>query len=76
MPARDLDAIFFIDRVPNVSFEDGLFRICYDIGKNARFEIVMRPAVFQQARMLVAEAVAKWQCETLGSENVAMFRRR
>jgi len=50
MPAHDLDAIFYVEKPPRVEFRDGMFRICFDIGKRASFELAMSPNTFLKMR--------------------------
>lgn len=45
MPDRSLDAVLYVQKVPTVSYEDGLFHVGYDVGK-VRAEFVMQPKVF------------------------------
>lgn len=45
----ELDAVFFIQQLPSVEFREGMFHVCYDIGKQATFEVVMSPNVFLKA---------------------------
>ena len=42
---QSLDACFFVDEIPDIIYEDGLFHIVQTVG-NYRFERVMRPAIF------------------------------
>lgn len=58
---NDLDAIFYIQKPPTVSFSDGMFRVCFDIGKRASFELVMSPNTFLKMRKISGEVAAKWQ---------------
>ena len=76
MPARDVDAIFFVGKAPLIEFEDGLFRVSYDIGKHARFEVVMRPKLFMEAMLLAQEATAKWRLEGCPTDNVRRIGKR
>lgn len=48
MPAN-IDAVFYCRTVPQILVEDGHFHICYDVGRNARFEIVLPPHVYFKA---------------------------
>lgn len=64
MPS-DLDAVFYIQTPPRVSLEDGMFRVSFDVGKRATFELVMSPATFLKMRAKSAEVVAKWQLDDL-----------
>lgn len=75
MPTRDLDAVFFVGCVPEISFDDGMFHVGYAVGRRARFEIVMRPSTFNQAMLLAEEARAKWQLAALGA-NVSPIRKK
>lgn len=61
MPSRDLDAVFFIGRPPTITFREGMFHICYDIGKRAAFELVMSPNTFLRARKAGAQAVSAFE---------------
>lgn len=77
MPASGpFDATFFIGKVPDIEFEDGLFLVSYEIGKQARAKVVMRPAVFAQAMLLAEEAISKWRLEGLEGSNVSPLRKR
>ena len=49
MSLRDLDAVFFVQQQPHVELRDGLFHVCYEIGKSARLEVVLRPSIFLKA---------------------------
>lgn len=49
MAVRDLDAVFFVQHPPVLELVDGMFHVCYDIGKSARFEIVLPPSAFFKA---------------------------
>jgi hypothetical protein len=65
MPIESLDATFYVAKAPTVEFRDGLFHICYDMGKRATFEIVMPPKAFLKARMLGNEVIAQWRLDDL-----------
>ena len=64
MPS-DLDCIFFVQKPPRVTFEDGMFRVCFAIGKRATIEVVMSPNTFFKMRQSGAEIAAKWQVDSL-----------
>jgi hypothetical protein len=49
MPASSLDCSFYIREVPDTSFEDGVFRVSYAIGKQARLDVALPPNVFLKA---------------------------
>jgi hypothetical protein len=49
VPVRDLEAVFYVTRVPEIAFRDGAFHIAYEVGK-CRFEFAMPPNVFLKAR--------------------------
>jgi hypothetical protein len=55
MAANGFDGVFYVDRPPTIRFEDGLFHVCYTIGRD-KFEIVMRPATFIEARKIANRA--------------------
>lgn len=76
VPASGLDAVFFVDCVPDVVFVDGLFHVTYEIGRDARLEVVMLPAIFAKAMLLANEANAQWQFGTMDAGNVTQIRRR
>jgi hypothetical protein len=78
VPNRDFDAIFFVTKAPSVEYKDGLFHICYDIGKHASFEVVMPPKAFVKARLLGSEVLAKWQLHdsTDDTKISRLFRKR
>jgi hypothetical protein len=68
VPARDLDAIFFVPDGPEIRFEDGLFHVCYVIGKQARFEIVLTPKAFLVALRhanRIADEFHEGKCEVV-----------
>lgn len=65
MPIRDLDVIFYIQKPPAIEFRDGMFHLCYEVGRKATFEIVMPPKAFMEARMLGSEVLAQWQADQL-----------
>lgn len=46
---HDLDAVFFIQVPAHVELRAGLVHICYEIGRQARLEMVIPPAVFLKA---------------------------
>jgi hypothetical protein len=49
MPSQhDFEGVFYVKRIPEIVFEDGMFHICHSIG-TAKFEFVMRPNVFLRA---------------------------
>lgn len=48
MSTRDLDAVFYVSRVPEIAFSEGVFHVAYEIGK-CRFEFAMPPSVFLKA---------------------------
>ena len=73
---RNLDAVFYVDSVPDVFFEAGLFHVCYDIGRDARLEVVMLPDKFEKAMLLAKEANAAWQFDALDAGNVVPIRAR
>lgn len=75
MSHRDLDAVMFIREPPMVSYEEGLFHVCYDIG-NIHAEFVMQPKVFSKAMLFAEEARAKWHCGTMDNGNVHKIGRR
>ena len=74
MAERDFEGVFFIQRAPKIEFRDGLFHVCYDIGKRAIFEVVMQPKTFAAARLASAAELAKWQYDTLDKGNVRQIR--
>jgi len=63
MPTRDLDAVFWISQPPTITLRDGMFHICYDIGKRASFELVMSPNVFLKARAAGSKAVRAFEAD-------------
>lgn len=75
MPARDFDAIFYVKHAPDIRREDGLFHIGYDIGKNARFEVVLTPATFQKALRAARLASDEFHENTGKVVNVARGKR-
>jgi hypothetical protein len=58
MPSRDLDAIFYVRNIPEISFEnDGMFHVAYDVGKRASFEFVFNPSTFLKMRQTAGRVV-------------------
>jgi hypothetical protein len=49
MAAHDLDAVFFVQSSPEIELREGMFYVCYEIGRSARFEVVLPPHVFLKA---------------------------
>ena len=49
MAAHDLDAVFFVQSSPAIELREGMFYVCYEIGRSARFEVVLPPHVFLKA---------------------------
>jgi hypothetical protein len=47
--ARQLDAIFFVPDGPDIFFQDGLFHVCYKLGREVQFEVVLTPNVYLKA---------------------------
>jgi len=47
---RDLDCVFWIRQPPKVTLESGNFHVCFDVGRNAVFELVMSPNTFLKMR--------------------------
>jgi hypothetical protein len=47
--ARQLDAIFFVPEGPDIFLQDGLFHICYKLGRDVQFEVVLTPNVYLKA---------------------------
>lgn len=45
MPIHDLEAVFYAATAPGIEFREGMFHICYDVGR-CRFEFAMPPNVF------------------------------
>lgn len=75
VPAREFDATFFIGTTPDIEFDDGLFLVTYEIGKQARAKVVMRPSVFLKAMLLAEGAIAKWRLDEMPSNNVTAIRK-
>lgn len=48
MPAHELDAVFYVARVPSIAYGEGAFHVAYEVGK-CRFEFAMPPSVFLKA---------------------------
>ena len=46
------DAVFYVKRVPSIVVDDdgGHVHLCYDVGKNATFEVVLSRNVWLMAR--------------------------
>ena len=76
MPIRDFDGIFYVKRIPVITFEDGLFHICHQLGSNTQFQFVMQPALFKKLVLAGQEALAKWQVEQLDKVKPIPRRRR
>jgi hypothetical protein len=62
---NDLDCIFWIKKAPKVTFDEGMFHICFAVGKRATVEMVMSPATFLKLRAQSSETVAQWQVDDL-----------
>lgn len=67
MPNRSLDAVFYIKEPPAVCFEDGLFKVTFQVGVEARFELVMSPNNFLKMRRIAGRAVARFHA---GEDNI------
>ena len=77
MSTKDFDAIFYVAKPPSVEFRDGVFHICYSIGRRATFEVVMPPKAFLRARLLGAEELSKWRLDDLPDDGkVTRIRKR
>jgi hypothetical protein len=70
----DLDCVFYIGKTPTIDFRDGMFHICYEIGRHARFEIVLSPQTFRRGMALAEDAMAKARYGDLPSNNVTRLR--
>lgn len=57
---RSLDARFFVDQVPEIELQDGFFRIAYDVGREARLEVVLAPSVYLKALRIANSAAAEF----------------
>lgn len=68
--AVGLDAIYYIEKPPLISFEDGMFHVCYDIGKSAHFEVVMSPNVYLKTLRRAHSVVGRFH---EGKGNVLAF---
>jgi hypothetical protein len=73
MPARSLDAVFFIDAAPTITFADGLFHVGYGVGK-IHAEFVMLPKIFAKAMLLAESAQAQCQYSSLARNNVTKIK--
>lgn len=69
MPTQEFDAVFFVAKAPTIGFKDGLFHICYSIGKHTSFEVVMPPKAFLRARVLGTEVISQWRLDELPDES-------
>jgi hypothetical protein len=49
MPARNLNAVFYVSQPPTLELRDGLFHVCFDIGDEYKFQVVMPPSAFFSA---------------------------
>jgi hypothetical protein len=49
MAERDFDAVFYVKKAPVIRFENGMFTICYIVGR-AQFEFAMQPSVWRHTR--------------------------
>jgi hypothetical protein len=56
----DLDCVFYVSRAPEITFSEGMFHISYEIGREARFEIVLSPHTFLLTRRRAAAAEAEF----------------
>jgi hypothetical protein len=57
MSVRDVDAIFYVRKIPEIRYEDGHFHVAYDVGTRARFEFVFSPNTFIRMRQTAAKIV-------------------
>lgn len=78
--ARDLDAVFYSEDVPNVFYRNGSFHVSYAI-RECYFEFVMPPSVFKKAIVLAEGAMAEWRLDQMPATpdlvgNVRQFKRR
>lgn len=71
MPPRDLDAIFYAPQPPSFEFRDGMFHVCFTIGR-CRFEFAMSPHNFRKA-LRAATAIAS-EFERDSGKNVFVAR--
>lgn len=76
MPQFDFDAIFYIQKPPEIVFSDGLYRFGYAIGRRARFEVVMSPSTFNKAMLLAEDARASATVAGLPRSNVTPLRKK
>lgn len=53
--SNDFDAVFYVREVPRFRFEDGLFHVCFNVGK-VHAEFVMLPSVFLKGRRAAKKA--------------------
>lgn len=68
---HNLDCVFFVERGPSIEFRDGLFHICYEVGRSARFEVVLAPSAYFPA---LAEAVEAGRKFGKGGRVVSILR--
>jgi hypothetical protein len=57
----DLDCVFYISKAPRITFGGGMFHICFEIGRQARFEVVLSPHVYLTARRRADKAIAEFE---------------
>jgi hypothetical protein len=67
----DFEGVFYVKKVPEISFEEGMFHIKHSIG-SAQFEFVMSPNNFLKALKRSTRAAA----EFTGRDNVFDIIRR
>ena len=65
---RNLEAVFFVTSPPEIIYDEGVFTICFEIGKD-RFRVAMLPRTFVQTRLRGADACAKWQLGQLPDDD-------
>jgi hypothetical protein len=71
MPTRSLDATFFVEAVPEIAYRDGLFHVCYEVGHDATFEVVLLPKTYFAAFAKAGEAAR--QCRIGKTADIISF---
>ena len=63
---NDFDCIFFVKKPPTVTLNEGMFHICFTVGKETGVELVMSPHNFLKMRRISAKVVAEFHAAEAG----------
>jgi hypothetical protein len=66
MAVHDFEGIFYVNKVPQIRFADGLFHVCHALGRNTQFEFVMQPKIFASLVRACQSAVDDFRSEQVG----------